>query len=270
MLDYAANAVLYWPVEVIRAQFEANCEVQDRDPDQVLGESLGAEIDPEEFWQKAKTNLQAGRIRLVFVADEIPAELQRIVEFLYKQMDPAKVFAVEIKQYVGQRLKTLVPRVIGQTAGKPPQPPTKQWDETSFFQDLEARQGADEARVARRIFEWARSKTTQIAWGKGSKVGTFTPMLDPKGIAPSLIGVGVWTNGYVTIAFSYMQNRPPFNDEAKRLELLKRLNAVPGVNIPVEAITKFPNIRLSTLKDATALQQFLEVLDWVVQEIKAS
>jgi hypothetical protein len=67
-----------------------------------------------------------------------------------------------------------------------------------------------------------------------------------------------------------MQNRPPFNDEAKRLELLKRLNAVPGVNIPVEAITKFPNIRLSTLKDATALQQFLEVLDWVVQEIKAS
>jgi hypothetical protein len=26
MLDYAANAVVYWPVEAIRAQYEGNCE----------------------------------------------------------------------------------------------------------------------------------------------------------------------------------------------------------------------------------------------------
>jgi hypothetical protein len=31
-------------------------------------------------------------------------------------MDPAEVLAVEIKQYVWQGMKTLVPRVMGQTA----------------------------------------------------------------------------------------------------------------------------------------------------------
>ena len=71
--------------------------------------------DPEEFWRKVKTNLQAGKVRLVFVADEIPAELRRIVEFMNGQMDPAEVLAVEIKQYVGEESKVLVPRVMGQT-----------------------------------------------------------------------------------------------------------------------------------------------------------
>ena len=31
MLDYAANAVVYWPAEDIRAKFEARCEVEGRD-----------------------------------------------------------------------------------------------------------------------------------------------------------------------------------------------------------------------------------------------
>jgi hypothetical protein len=53
---------------------------------------------------------------MVFVADIIPKELRRIVEFLNSQMSSAEVLAVEIRQYVGQGLKTLVPRVIGLTA----------------------------------------------------------------------------------------------------------------------------------------------------------
>ena len=112
MLDYAANAVVYWPLEALRARFEESRE----DPEQELldfTDDLSA--DPEEFWRKVKTNLQAGKVRLVFVADEIPAELRRIVEFMNGQMDPAEVLAVEIKQYVGGDSKVLVPRVMGQT-----------------------------------------------------------------------------------------------------------------------------------------------------------
>jgi hypothetical protein len=53
---------------------------------------------------------------MLFVADETPPELQRIVEFLNEQMQAAEVLAIEIKQYVGEGHKTLVPRLIGQTA----------------------------------------------------------------------------------------------------------------------------------------------------------
>ena len=76
MLDYAANAVAYWPVEENRSKFESRCEKSEDDPNEVLTEFLGDDNDIDEFWQRVKTNLQAGRIRLVFLADAIPAALQ--------------------------------------------------------------------------------------------------------------------------------------------------------------------------------------------------
>jgi len=116
MLDYAANAVVYWPVAYMRERFDVSCANNGVDPDEKLMEVLGEEGDVEEYWQKANRNLTDGKIRLLFVADEIPTELQRIVEFLNEQMDRAEVLAVEIKQFVGEGQTGLVPRVIGQTA----------------------------------------------------------------------------------------------------------------------------------------------------------
>src|SRR5712692_5429669 len=116
MLDYAANAVVYWPLDRIRSRFEANCERNGVEVEETLRNFLDDEAEPGDFWQRVDTNLRAGRVRLLFVADEIPTKLQRIIEFLNGQMNPAQVLAVEIKQFVGQGLRSLVPRVIGQTA----------------------------------------------------------------------------------------------------------------------------------------------------------
>ncbi|MGH7576374.1 MAG: hypothetical protein ACREM1_14765 [Longimicrobiales bacterium] len=44
------------------------------------------------------TNLRAGRVRMLFVADDIPPELQAIVEFLSRQMTDAEVAAIRIRQ----------------------------------------------------------------------------------------------------------------------------------------------------------------------------
>ena len=55
---------------------------------------------PERFWEEVATNLHAGRLRLVFVADVIPDELRRIVEFLNEQMTRTDVLAIEVRQYV--------------------------------------------------------------------------------------------------------------------------------------------------------------------------
>ena len=100
MLDYAANGVRYWPVEILRARLEASCAAQNppQDPTKALTQALGNSGGDNEdgiaaFWLKVKTNLQAGRIRMVFVADEIPIELARVVEFLNAEMDPAEVLA---------------------------------------------------------------------------------------------------------------------------------------------------------------------------------
>lgn len=61
--------------------------------------------------------MDANRLRLLFVADEIPNELERVVKFLNKQTrDNLEVLAVEVKQYPGQFGDALVSRVIGQVS----------------------------------------------------------------------------------------------------------------------------------------------------------
>jgi len=115
MLDYAANAVVYWPVEHLRATFEATCAENQKDTDEVLRPLLDEESDVEVFWQRVRTNLEARRIRLIFVADVIPAELRTIVEFLNEQMKSTEVLALEVKEYGSDGLKTLVSTVVGQT-----------------------------------------------------------------------------------------------------------------------------------------------------------
>src|SRR6202043_3493613 len=111
-----------------------------QDPAKKLADALliedGNQDAVEAFWSRVKTNLQAGRVRMVFVADEIPLALARVVEFLNAQMDPAEVLAVEVKQFANDTIQTLVPRVIGQTAEaqikKTVASAQRQWDESSF------------------------------------------------------------------------------------------------------------------------------------------
>lgn len=277
MLDYAANAVVYWPVEAIRARFEAACEARGDDPAQLVAQLIEADLNDEPaleaFWGGVKTNLQAGRVRLVFVADEIPAELRRIVEFLNEQMDPAQVLAVEVKQYVGQGLRTLVPRVVGQTAGAEKKKSggrsgRGQWDESTFFQALEAKHSAAEVEVARKILAWARPKTTRIWWGRGIRDGSFVPTLNHNGKDYPLFVV--WTLGSIETYFQHYRSRPPFDAEERRLELLERHNEISGISLPTEAINRRPTFSLALLQDEAALQQFLAIYDWVIQEIKAT
>ncbi len=119
MLDYAANATTYWPVSRMRALYAQSCDALGVEPEEYFTTIFDEEIDAEAFWALADQNLRTGRVRLLFVSDRIPTELRRIVEFLNGQMNPAEVLALEVKQYVGleegSQLRTLVPRVIGQT-----------------------------------------------------------------------------------------------------------------------------------------------------------
>ena len=261
MLDYAANAVLYWPADRLRASFEANHE----NPDEVLGTVLGV-TDCEQFWQSVKTNLQAGKVRLVFVAGEIPTELRRIVEFLNTQMDPAQVLAVEIKQYVGEGRQALVPRVIGQTAQAQAKAggPSGPRDEPSFFAELTTQKGAADAAVARKILDWANSRALGVRWGKGNFHVSHTSQDSPKNRSWLL---SIYNNAIVYVHFGDVQLRPPFDEESKRLEWLHRLNQVPGLSIPTDRVSRYASVPLSKLRDNAVLQQFLSTCDWALHEM---
>lgn len=117
MLDYAANGARYWTTADLRRRLEVTLG-SDADQAQTLLEDVTGDpdVDVDTFLRRVEDNLRGGRLRLVFVADVIPAELRSVVEFLNAQMSPADVFAVEVRQYVGDGVRTLVPRVVGATA----------------------------------------------------------------------------------------------------------------------------------------------------------
>jgi hypothetical protein len=280
MLDYAANAVVYWPPEVLRTTYQARCEAAGLDPDQELIASLelppvtdGADV-VEAFWQRAKTNLQAGRVRLVFVADVIPPELRRVVEFLNQQMDPAEVLAVEVRQYVGDGLRTLVPSLIGQTAeaqqrkGGGHAAAGRQWDEASFAERVrEQADGELALGVARRLLAWAGTHTSRVYWGKGQRAGGFVPIVTHEGVDHQLFAV--WSDGRVEFYFQWYAGKPPFSDEALRRELLGRLNAIPGVSLPADAITRRPSVRLAAFAPESAFAGLIAVYEWFIATVRA-
>lgn len=127
LLEYAANAVVYWTREDLSTSFLRTHNDNEEAALDELQRFLGASgdqtdvADPEVFWGRVEANLRAGEMLLVVVADEIPRELARIVEFLNEQMQAA-VQAVELRWFQSKDgAKTLVPRIIGATeraAGK--------------------------------------------------------------------------------------------------------------------------------------------------------
>lgn len=265
MLDYAAHAA-NWPVDRLRTLLERSTG----DGTSAVDEFLGPDREASAFWQDVKTNLQAGRVRMVFVADRISPELRQIVEFLNEQMDPAEVFAVEVRLFTGDGRRAFVPRVVGQTAAaqrrKGRGPSGRQWDEASFFEAIESSRGPGTAAAARRILRWATERRLRIWWGRGASFGSFFPLLDHAG--NSHFTVGVWTNGGVEFQFQHILKRPAFADEADRLEYCRRLEEIDGVVIPRDRIAARPSIDLSLLDKPEPMNRFLAVLDWYLESVR--
>ncbi len=267
MLDYAANAVVYWPVEKIRAQFEANCENQGVDPQERIADIRDGDEDIDAFWMAVKTNLSAGRIRMVFVADTIPPELQRIIEFLNAQMSNSEVLGIAISQFQGEGRRLLVPRVVGLTAtaqrNKNVGGSEALWDETSFFDALGKTLSAEEVEVARQILDWAVKSADRLYWGRGKKVGSFVPVWvrgDTK-----YVPFAIYTYGKVMLQVDSFRKRPKFADEEVRRDFLQRIGAVIGTAFPDSAIDSRPTIPFSSLCGKERLAQFLAILDSIVE-----
>ena len=118
----------------------------------------------------------------------------------------------------------------------------RNWNEDDSLQDLENKKGKDTADVARRILDWAKQNKLRIAWGEGTTMGSFFPVLDYKG--ENFWPIAVRSDGVLYIQFKWMKNRPVFNSDEKRLKMLGRINQIEGVALSQEDIHLLPNIPL--------------------------
>ncbi len=261
MMDYAANAVVYWPVERIRERF---AKTHGLVADEKLDEFLDGRMEAEDFWQLANENLKKKKVRLLFVADEIPTELQRIVEFLNEQMDPTEVLAVEIKQFVGGAQTGLVPRVIGRTAEaqvkKSSTPPGAPATVEEIIEGIRERSPM-EAEIAQRILDWSKENFAP----KCSQASFLLELKDtPKTFHP----VSIDKSGRLWIYNKNIRNTRPFDLAENWLEFRHRLDDIPEVDFPEKEMHSSAKL-LSFAKDA-ALRAFLDAIAWSIEQVKAA
>lgn len=270
MLDYAANCVTYWSVETLQSGLEATCRQAGRSSDTALRELLGSDDGVSEFWQRVKTNLQAKKLRLLFVADVIPVELRRIVEFLNEQMDPTEVLAIELRQFTSKELRTIVPTVYGQTqatatkrAGS-----VQRWDEASIFEKLSHTVGNKELAIAKRIYRWmGKDGKRSLIFGTGKENGSVYPMFRPGGTPINPVYLS--SDGKLWLQFGALENKPVFGLVESRRALMQHFNTVNGVDFTDGDLVKYRSIPLRTIAaDPDGENKIIDALKWMEEQIE--
>lgn len=265
MMEYAANAQSYWNVEqireIVRSSSPNSAEAEN------LRDSLGI-TDIEEFWQKVKSNLQSGRLRLVFVADAIPRELRRIIEFLNVQMDPAEVFGIELPQFLGGDLRTIVPRLIGNTEQALARKGggsriRKKWDHESFFEEL-AKNNAGQLVNVRSFLEWLEKQGLRIWWGEGASMASFVAVLDEGKDSYQLVQVN--SRGKVSLLIDFFKQRPAFAGREILVDMITRLSSEVGVSVSPDA--RRPGFMIDELTDPDRMENFKKFLGFLILEVR--
>lgn len=275
MLDYAANATMWWKVETIRAMLDERCVNEKKDLSSELKRALDVE-DAEEYWTEVAKNLESKRVRLIFVADIIPKELQRIVEFLNEDMTNVEVLALEVKRFegpVGTQFRTIVPRVIGYTAGaerrKRPAPGMGK-TQISIDQMLgmvAAASGSEAGELAKQAANWALSSgmkqmplSKRVSFLAREKSGEehrlFTVGMTSKAKPPE---------GRISFRMDMLRKSAAFTSHERREEFLRKVNEASGGNL-VGIDGTFQHIPLVELRNGK-MDAILKVLDWARDEI---
>lgn len=261
MLDYAANGVAYWPTGTIADIFAETCERFGQDAREVLHRFLGDDGD-ESFWPQVDANFRAGRIKLVFVADEIPRELARIVEFLNEQMT-ADVRAVELRYFEGAGgLRTLVPRIIGETERAQVQksgsgPRLEALGREEWIQTFIAPRGETILASFNTAFSILEELGAEL--DVASTQGSVFARIQTDQGKPAY-PVSLTKEGRGTVNFGYL----PYDvTEDRRREFHERFTEAVGP-LSTANLKGYPSFRLETLADPTRSDAFKAVArDWL-------
>jgi hypothetical protein len=263
MLDYASNAASHWKNDTLRDWFVEQCANSGQDPDARLRAAFG-EVDVDAYWETVRTNVAAEKFRLVFVADTIPSELRRIVEYLNGQMTETEVLAIEVKMFrdTSGRHETLVPRLIGRTEAAirvKGRGDKAQWTRAAIIREIEERGDPAAVEVVHRLFAWVDERGDLSEWfGTGPFVAYQAGFPPPLEIWPFNLSV----YGWISVQAVDLVQRPAFASESMLNGLLRHLNNIPGVDLTGDSL-KRPKIYPDVLALPGNMDLFIDAMNWV-------
>jgi hypothetical protein len=266
ILDYASNSTAYWQAGRIAEAYAATARAAELDPDATLAEFLG-ERDPEAFWNQVDSNFKAGRIKLVFVADNIPRELARIVEFLNDQMR-ADVRAVELRWFSGDGgVTTLSPRIIGETersaSTKSAASSPESLDRNSWITKHLAPLGDDVVAAAQTFIRIVEEEggEVHVASTQGSIYALFR---DGSGRAFYPFNISYYGQGQLVLVLASLKSLAPFSSDEARQRLYDRAVSAIG-QLSTRTLTGYPAVPVIRLNEDEVAKRFRILLEDIKQ-----
>jgi len=219
-----------------------------------LADYLGGASDVAGFLGEVEAKIRARDITAIVVVDEIPRELQTLVEFVNSSASfELLALKVEVTEHSGARL--FLPTVVGSLASRGSRS-GREWDEQTFFDEL-LRAAPDAISTARTLLDWALGHPDwRVAYGRGQRTGSLTVAAwsdDSRSDWVSLFAL--WTNGMLAGTWAY---RAKHRGAPWWEPYVERFSEVTGVPQVLEANRAVP---LTTLADGTKLEAFQEAVE---------
>lgn len=219
-----------------------------------------------------ETNLRAGRLRLVFVADRIPAPLRRIIEFLSEQFAQTEVVGVEIRQWQSaDGMIALTPTVVGtptrQRQAREKTTPRRTHED--FLAALRTSQ-PEAAPAIEAVIGWIRAHGGHFGYGTSATDPACIVRFDVASTGKPVWPIAFYPSGNGYAAFQWIKSGAPFDDETRREEFRQRLNEVPGIDLPADSLGGRPKFPLTALIAEPARAAFIGTMEWFLVQVRAT
>jgi hypothetical protein len=270
MLDYAASFAHEWGAERLRgrlAQRLPSTEARATEVEAFLARTTFETED--EFWIEVQTKIEAGQLRLIFVADRLSPTLVRIIEYLNDQLKTTEMLGIEVVRHAATSpggIEVYQPVVRGQSTEAGRRKSTARRRTKDEFDDVVISiHGEQVLAGVDKLVEMVK------ALGGFESLGTSE--------ANPVLYLNLHTNGGPPVYWPFLfrprgdklivriqklRTHPAFVDEDSRAELLAKIADVAGA--PVQGnVEGNPWIPLHLLADAGVVEQMGEVLAWIKQ-----
>lgn len=136
-----------------------------------------------------------------------------------------------------------------------------------FFRQLAADDSPETVEAVRAVLARWEELGGWIGHGAGHVTTSALLMLGEagapgRGMWPLTLYPGGGRGGTAEVVFQHLAAREPFTDRTLRVELLRRLNELEGVDIPEGKLELRPNVRLSLLEKDRNRELLAETLAW--------
>lgn len=174
-----------------------------------LAAKVGTEWNEDEFRAAVKTNLAAGRFRLLVAVDEMTEELQGIIEYVNQHTGTElQLLGMQLQYRRDGDLEILLPTIFGsETVQIKVKSAAAKTTEEGLFSALREACSAEGFEAVRRLYEWTAAQGTQRYWGKGQHPSvTIWMQVEGVWIAPW----SIWASPHsanVSVNFEWIANR---------------------------------------------------------------